>query len=318
MINVVFDSPTGQIADSTALSSSGSQFVTVPGKLFHIGEYPAKDFTLTEAEAAAEVSRFNALGKPAPMNYEHKPGILDGHLGSIQRLWTQGKEIWADFAVPTWFAQTAKAKNVPLKVSAEFEKNTKHLRAAAWVLNPHIKDAQLVAAFNASYPNGRDTRPQRIQDLLDDAKRRGGTVSTDDLMRLFSDDDAKIEKLESENKSMKQSRWETEATIFVDDVIQVKKRVHPSERSVLMALFKQCAEDDDIAPRGFVFDTETGKNGGGRVAMLKGAISLRHPLGNVSSSLDIPQNRIDELLAMTSQGRQVLAERAEQKAAEDG
>lgn len=120
-------------------------FVIKPGKLFQAGEYPDKNYSMTEEEIAAAAAAFTG---EVPMNVEHAPSVFDGKLGSIRRVWQEGKELLADFAIPTWLNDLIGGE--PLKVSPEWNRDTKRLTAAAWVINPRITDAALFAAFSES------------------------------------------------------------------------------------------------------------------------------------------------------------------------
>lgn len=260
--------------------AENGEMTVVPGKLFEAGDYPAKQFSLTEEEAAAEAERFNAAGSAARMNYEHRPGILDNELGEIRRVWTQGREIWADFAVPAWLAAKAKAKNIPLKVSAEFDRTTKRLQGAAWVLNPHIKDAQLIAFHDefmeeansdpeaettdsdqtapdnseiagGESPEGNSsmTREQRIAKFLDDAKKENREVSAADIAALFSEDETRLQELEQESRKMR-------AEAIADDLIKNQRKGLPAQREAMIAVFSQAIADDSDAPATVTFSRD--------------------------------------------------------------
>ena len=144
--------------DSEIAVPADASVSTIPGKLFEAGDYPDKGVSITEADLDAAVESFAV----APMNYEHKAGVLDGALGTISRVWREGTSLLADFQVPHFLRDFAKAKGTPLKVSAEWDKATKRLTGAAWTLNPRIKDAELVAAFSTAQAAPATAAPSAI------------------------------------------------------------------------------------------------------------------------------------------------------------
>jgi hypothetical protein len=130
----------------------GAEEILLPGPLFKLGDYPDKDFSLSEDEADAAVAAFQG----APMNSEHGQGdgflgkLVEGQLGQVKKIWLEGQQVMAQYSVPKWLAGLSKDKAVPLKTSAEWDKNTKRLVGAAWTLKPYLKDNELIAAFSAS------------------------------------------------------------------------------------------------------------------------------------------------------------------------
>src|SRR5687767_12844735 len=64
-------------------------YVRMQGKIFEVGDYPHKQFSLSEAEADKAIAQF----APVPADLEHMPTILDGKLGVLRRIWRDGKSI---------------------------------------------------------------------------------------------------------------------------------------------------------------------------------------------------------------------------------
>lgn len=135
--------------------------VTIPGPLFEVGEYPEKNFSLTEAEADAAIAAFT----PVPMNSEHHDdatfhgAALKGAWGQIEKIWRDGKQIMAQYNVPGWLAGAVRDKGIKLKTSAEWDRNTKQLVAAAWTLKPYLTGNDVIAAFSAVDLNGHPVPP---------------------------------------------------------------------------------------------------------------------------------------------------------------
>jgi len=115
-------------------------------KIFEIGDYPDKNFSLDLAEAQAAIAAFT----PAPLDIEHVPSVLDGKLGTLQSLALDAdqKSLFGDVAIPAWLDRVL--DGTPVKLSALWNRLTKRLEKVALVLNPRIPDAVLMSAFTAS------------------------------------------------------------------------------------------------------------------------------------------------------------------------
>lgn len=114
------------------------------GKIFEVGEYPDKEFELTEAEADAAIAEF----KPVPLDLEHMPTILDGKLGQVTAMYRKGKELFGAVELPSWLDNLLAPEE--RKVSCTWDRATKKLKALALVRTPRVPDAALMAAFAAS------------------------------------------------------------------------------------------------------------------------------------------------------------------------
>ena len=101
-----------------------------------------RKLTITEAEADAAAASFAG----GDFNLEHKATVLDGHLGRVSRLWRDGKDIMAECHVPRWLHDVTGGK--PLKISSEWDGETRRPLGAGLVLNPAVKDAVMMAAFS--------------------------------------------------------------------------------------------------------------------------------------------------------------------------
>ena len=120
----------------------GADFVVRQGTFFQVGDYPDKQFSLTEAEADAAIARF----APVPLNIEHIPTIFDGKLGMVRRLWRDGKNLLAEYAIPRWLHDVTRGEAI--KISSEWSRTTKSPQGGAFVLHPRVADAVMLAAFH--------------------------------------------------------------------------------------------------------------------------------------------------------------------------
>jgi hypothetical protein len=115
------------------------------GLIFQCGLYPDKHFELTESEADAAIRAFT----PAPININHGPSPLDGFLGFVRRIWRQGKDLFAEYAIPKALHDLVGGQ--PLKVSSEWDTvsdGQKRLTGCALVLHPRVKSAAMFYGFS--------------------------------------------------------------------------------------------------------------------------------------------------------------------------
>ena len=112
------------------------------GKVFELGNFPDKGFSLNALEADAAIAHFT----PVANDLEHKSTILDGLLGDIRGLRRDGNELFGKVAIPRWLDSLI-GKD-PIKVSLAFD-SAKRVIGNALTINPRITDAQVAAAFTA-------------------------------------------------------------------------------------------------------------------------------------------------------------------------
>ena len=132
--------------DSTAPEQSEGGFVLRTGKIFQTGDYKDKDFALSADEMEEAANNFEAS---RPMNFEHAASPLDGYIGSIQRVWHDGTNLFADTHINKHIDAIYQENNLEYKVSAEWSRDAKKLIGLALVRNPRIADAALMSAFSA-------------------------------------------------------------------------------------------------------------------------------------------------------------------------
>ncbi len=142
------------------------------GKVFEAGNYPEKRFRLTPEEAAAAVAAF----APAPIDMEHTQSLFDGKLGQLTELSLaeDGVSLHGTATIPRWLDELF--PDAPIPVSCTWNRETKRLEKLALVVDPHIEDAQLVAAFakaRHNTPHGQ----MAIQDIHDAAARAGAVCN---------------------------------------------------------------------------------------------------------------------------------------------
>jgi hypothetical protein len=116
--------------------------VTRKGKFFEIGEYPDKNFSITEEEFDRGISSF----KPFHNTIEHLPTLFDGKLGETTRIFRDGKTVYAEYQIPKWLDIVTGGE--PIKTSAEWDRETKVPVGNSLVLTPRVADAVMMTAIN--------------------------------------------------------------------------------------------------------------------------------------------------------------------------
>lgn len=109
-------------------------------KLFEAGEYPDKDFSITEDELDSIVANHPAEG--IPVKIEHESTAFDGKLGVVKSVYRKGRELLGRIAFPkpAWdFIDSAGAK----KLSAGLKRDKSRLLEVSIVGHPRIADAQI-------------------------------------------------------------------------------------------------------------------------------------------------------------------------------
>lgn len=228
-------------------------YVIRPAKIFEAGEYPDKDFSLSEEEMVAAVADF----EPVPLDLEHMSTVLDGKLGSVQRIYASGTSLMGDVCIPQWLDSTLDKRGL----SATWDRASKRLVRAALVRTPRVTDAALMAAFSAHSDAHTPDQPRRRarmnlkQWLTGKADEEG--VTLDDLEAAFSDPSAELAKRDAEITRLKeqqaqhearfaaeaQARRTAEAVTFCSSLVEAK-RLTPGAAQALQPLVERIAQHD--------------------------------------------------------------------------
>jgi hypothetical protein len=255
--------------------SDSDQTVIRTGKIFEAGDYGDKG-NYSEQDLQNAASNFSAV----PNNIEHKPSFLDGKLGKLLSVEAKGKELFGKVAIPKWLNDTLGSE--PLKVSLEWLKSSKQIVGNALTFNPHIKDAQLVAAFSAANQTteGGITMPEPKKTVWERLKAHFGDKGVpEDLKDLetakFVDSEPApapavatpavvapvipaapstevaqfkqdLDTTKAENAALRAKLLRDEAVKFADKAVADCKAM-PAEKDSLVAMFVQAANDDSAS-----------------------------------------------------------------------
>jgi hypothetical protein len=156
------------------------------GKIFELGDYPDKGFSLSEAEADRAIAQFT----PVAADLEHKDTILSGKLGTMRRIWRDGRAVFGAAEVPEWLDTLFKSGEREPKVSCAWERTgSKLLKGWGWVLDPHINEAALFSAyaqFTRSQAATAPTAPTPTQPAQTNTRRENVMSLTDKLREMFT------------------------------------------------------------------------------------------------------------------------------------
>ena len=111
-------------------------------KIFETGEYPDKDFSLTDSQADEAILDFRPVG----LDSQHGESPFDGKLGTLLDVKRVGKELFGTVAIPE---PVDKILDHPArrKLSATWDKVSKKIVGLAMVKHPRVADAAFSVAF---------------------------------------------------------------------------------------------------------------------------------------------------------------------------
>lgn len=300
------------------------------GKVFELGNYPDKNFSLDGSEADESIATANAVLN----DLEHKETVLSGKLGHTRNFSRNGLDVLADVCLPTWLDEVLGPE--PLKVSLAFDEN-KRIVGNALTLNPRITDAQVSAAF-AQFSQGDPVVPRtETQENMPANEKELSAFRR--FLALFSDaatgvqkepvdpKDAKIAELEA-----KLAKVKTTDTFSVEDedARRIKEagdiaeryigegRAKPAEKAAIVKAFSDAMVSDN--PGVTAFSTDGSVKPGSGVTNLHAIYAARTPdkLAKFSGSASqipasgaadgkgVSQERVDELLRLTDLGQTVI------------
>ena len=305
------------------------------GKGFEAGSYPDKHFSITEGEQVEAVADFTG---PVAGNYEHKRGFLDGQLGELVGVSTDGPALFVDYDVPTWLHKLTGGK---LKVSLEWSRAAKRIVGVALTDNPRITDAQLVAAFSDS-DNDSDVsdsertgkKPMKNKGLMSKILALFSGLSEAELAELYSvetpstftEDSDEVKALKKKNAELEAklnkpatfdngSKIAAAAAKFAADLVTADKAT-PAEVDELVAHYTQVAEADFGDKVDFTDDASTGLLASFIAREMKrpelglqaDKLKDRSILDNTDKTAEFTQaNEVNRFLSMTDLGRRALA-----------
>lgn len=168
-----------------------ADYVTRTGKIFEIGDYPDKGFTLTESEADAAIAAF----QPVPLDLEHTPTILDGKLGTLKRVWRDGASLFGETELASWL--DARLTDDERKVSCTWDRERKTLAKLALVRSPRVSDAVLMSAYS-DFAMTRHNTPEgqmAIQEIHDRAASAGAVCDRKNVQMASAHESTAIQKI---------------------------------------------------------------------------------------------------------------------------
>lgn len=274
-----------------------SEMVLRTGKLFEAGHFPDKGVSFDDADLEAAAREFS----PVPNDLEHRPSVLDGKLGKLQKVWKQGSELYGTVALPKWLDKMVGGQ---AKVSLAFN-GQKRIVGNGIVLRPRIADAAVFAAFSAyeqgqtPAPGTKEPKRNTTMKLKEAIKHLFGLDSVDPEAEVnlpasgspapgpetpatpatpaaaattetpagetpvFS---AQLEALKAQNAALAQQAVGAAAYAFADGLIREKKAL-PAQREQIAGMFRGAVNAD--AKDGVFFNADSTVIEGSQVKALK-------------------------------------------------
>lgn len=275
-------------------SATTGELVLRSGKLFEIGDYPDKQFSLDLDEAQQAIAAFY----PVPVDLEHRSTPLDGKLGQLQHvaLADDNRTIVGTVALPKWLDEAL--GDAARRVSLTWNRATKTIAGIALTNTPRVADAALFAAFSdatgetiptptfTEEPDRMETTPAqkparfpRLQALIASLLPSGSQDAAASLVAAFADEEPaaqpandqaaafsqaateQIAQLQQQLAAERRQRIENDAAAFATEQIAANKAT-PAEREALVAAFAQAATDDQA--HGLVTFSDADGNTGSR------------------------------------------------------
>src|SRR5262245_22666030 len=131
--------------------------VTRTGKIFEVGDYPDKQFTVTPEDLYLATLDF----QPVPNDLEHLPTILDGKLGRLTSVTISddGATLMGTVEIPRWLHD--QIGDQPVSTSLMWDRESKQIVGNALVLDPRVPDAALMSAYTAFAATQPQPEPER-------------------------------------------------------------------------------------------------------------------------------------------------------------
>lgn len=131
-------------------------------KIFEAGDYPDKDISISEDDLDTIVGNFAEV----PVKVEHVDSPLDP-LGTVKRVWRQGKDLFARLAFPRDLASFLERRGIR-KLSVALHKEPLRLAEVSLVLSPRVPSASVFRR------NRREVTKNMSIDISDHEKEVAG------------------------------------------------------------------------------------------------------------------------------------------------
>lgn len=298
------------------------------GKVFNVGIFPDKGFSLSLAEMADAIAAF----EPVDIDIEHKNTIFDGKLGKLESISFDDQNfenLNGQAKLPLWLSEVI--GDDPIKVSCQWDTAKKKLTKLSLVKDPRIEDAKLSLAFSKSEkppkePNmpelDEETRKGFLSVLADFFKGPNAPpvppalpVTDPPAVVIPAVSEAQFSALQAEMAVVKAQALQVKANSFIDNAIS-EGYADPADREVMLTAFS-FAQQADIGAGLANFSSEDGPAVKSFKALYTkkrhGYFSEEMPadLSYLESTIDLSKAENEEvkhLLGFTNIGRSTLKE----------
>jgi hypothetical protein len=132
------------------LPDDGDEFVPYEGKVFEAGQYPDKDFSMSEEELEERAVAF--IGVDLDLEHSQFRDLLGHRLGRLEKIWRDGRDALGRLSIPRWLHELCGGR---LQTSLTFDRG-KNIVGCALTLSPRIPDAEIAAAFGAGFARAHE------------------------------------------------------------------------------------------------------------------------------------------------------------------
>lgn len=236
-------------AEFDAPANFDGEYVRVPAKLFELGDYPDKAFSLDEAEADnLTIPSFANV----PLMIEHAPSAFDGKLGRVVKAWREGSSIFGEIEIPKSLGTLF--KDMKVKLSVGFDLVSKMAKEVSIVRNPRITDAAILKAFS----NDENLRKggsmgyfAKLGGILGLTEKQVKDEAVAEFYEILKEKDAEIERLknkieavEAGQSSVRNFTAQSVADGAVNELLGTG-RIVPADAEALKSSFIKAIELDN-------------------------------------------------------------------------
>jgi hypothetical protein len=157
-----------------ATTFSEDEVIEREAQLFEAGEFKDKNVTITEQDLDTWINNFSEA--KVPVEIEHIKTPFDGFLGSVKKLWRQGKILFGTVSFPkaVWtLAEAAGAKKLSVTVAPDLS----CLTGVSFVTKPRIKSAQVFSGADLCFSEDAEAVITPFEYIPEDLEKAVGILT---------------------------------------------------------------------------------------------------------------------------------------------
>jgi len=200
-----------------------------PCKLFEAGDYPDKGVTVSEDDLDALISSYVEV----PVKVEHVDSVFDGLLGTVKRIWREGKDLMGSIGFsPEAWAMIDKLTKLP-GLSVGLMKDKSALTEVSLVRTPRVASAAVfgesVVVFTTDADFSTKDTPEEPGDQTKEADmpEEKQTYTKEELDALLAERDANEVKMANEFAALNKRMRTMQSEVVVNDWL-AKGKIAPA------------------------------------------------------------------------------------------